>query len=142
MKFIGLIQKKLIIFGRKLTNKIPIKYHHEVCTAKKESKNLIKMKIFKCVENDFQIIGLSSHQSRLNYPFNVEILVILCVSVCGIISDIVYLFSETKTFEEFNGSLYEISSALVVAVSYLIFTRNMLNLFRFINSLEAIVQKS
>lgn len=140
MRFIELIQKFLIIFARKSSS--PINYNHELCNTKKESKNLIKMRIFECVENDFRIVGISLHQSHQKYPFNMKIVMILLIFVCGIISDIVYLFNETKTFEEFNGSLYEISSAFVVATSFMIFIQNMIKLFRFINGLEAVVNKS
>lgn len=138
MRFIELIQKLLIIFSRK--SNLPLKYHHEMCMAKNEPKKLIKMRMFECVESDFRIVGLN--QSRQEYPFNMRILVILFIFVCGIISDIVFLLSETKTFEEFNSSLYEISSAFVVATSFTIFTWNMRKLFHFINCLEEIVNKS
>lgn len=130
-----------MVFGTKLS--LPLKvYRQEMCKAKKSPKSLIKMRAFECVENYFRIIGIDLQQSQQKYPFNVKIVLILFIFVCGIISNVVFLFSETQTFQEFNGSLYEISSAFVVATSFSIFTWNMPKLFRFINSLEAIVNKS
>lgn len=140
MRFIGFIQKNVSSFGRK--SSLPMKHHQKKCVAKKETKNLIKMRTFECVESYFGIVGLNLHQSHQKYPFNVKIVLILFIFVCGIVSNVVFLFSETKTFKEFNGSLYEISSAFVVATSFAILTWNMLKLFRFIGSLEAIVNKS
>lgn len=129
-----------MFFGRKMS--LPLKYHQGMCNAKKSPKSLIKMRAFECCENYFRIIGMDLHQSQQKSPFNVKIVLILFIFVCGIFSNVVFLFSETKTFQEFNGSLYELSSAFVVATSFSIFTWHMLKLFRFISSLEAIVNKS
>lgn len=129
-----------MVFARKLS--LPMKYYHKMCMAQKVPKKLIKMRTFECVEAFFRIIGLSLHQSQQKYPFNVKIVLILFIFVGGIISNVVFLFSETKTFQEFNGSLFEISSLFVVATSFWILTLNMRKLFRFIGSLETIVNKS
>lgn len=129
-----------MFFGRKMS--LPLKYHQGMCNAKKSPKSLIKMRAFECCESYFRIIGMDLHQSQQKSPFNVKIVLILFIFVCGIFSNVVFLFSETKTFQEFNGSLYELSSAFVVATSFSIFTWHMLKLFRFISSLEAVVNKS
>lgn len=95
--------------------------------------------MFQLVKKNFEIMGISPDRSIQLYVRSV--LVFLQFGVCIMLS-IAYLFYIANSFEQNIELIYTISTEIVAISCLAILIRKTKKLFRFINRMEGLIQKS
>lgn len=101
-----------------------------------------KIKIFESVQNNFELLGISSHRANQNHFLDVKFWMILLQFGVVLISYMCYIFYEAKTFEEYTSTMYSILTLLTTALHFLMHQWKMRNLFKFIVNFENFINKS
>lgn len=99
------------------------------------------MKILQTVQNNLEILGISSIQSKQAFC-NGKVL--LCLLLCGllIVMNCVFLIDVAQSFKEYTDSIYITSVSVAVFSSLVFFIGKMSKLFEMIDSFEKIVDES
>lgn len=100
------------------------------------------VKFFQSVQNNFEMLGISSHRATQNRLLDVKFWMILLQFGVVLISYICFIFHEAKTFEEYTSSMYSILTVLATALHFLMNQWKMRNLFHFTANLENFINKS
>lgn len=100
------------------------------------------MKIFESIQKYFAFVGINSHQSLRNHPFNARNLTTIFIFALSIFSNLVHFFCVANSFSEYTSSIIHISTILVSAINFTIFIYKMPELFGIIKSFEEIINKS
>lgn len=100
------------------------------------------MKTFDSIKNYFKILGIISRQSTRKDLLNIQNVAFFIVIAMDLLSSIAFGYYEANSFEEYVDSFYATSSAFVCFYSYGVLFWEMPKLYRFINALEATINKS
>lgn len=96
--------------------------------------------MFQETQKYLKILGINSVQSTHKLPFNTRSLMILFLCSFFIVSSILYLFYVPNSFEEYIESINISSTAIVNTIFLLVFLWKIPKLFKFLKSLENIIQ--
>lgn len=103
---------------------------------------LSKLKIFQLCQKHFATIGISPNLVMQAYPINVKIFMAFVMNHVTIISNLVYVVREAKTFAEFTQSIYFISMALLIIFALMIIILKVDKLFELIENFDRMVNTS
>lgn len=98
------------------------------------------MAMFQSTQIYLRILGINSHQSTQKRPFNIRCLMILLLCLFFIASSTLYLFYVPNSFDEYIASINISSTAIVLTIYIVVFFWKIPKLFKFIKSVENLVQ--
>lgn len=96
------------------------------------------MKTFQTVQKLAKIYGIASDQ----YPFNWRNWLAVFIFGLGIISNGLYIFYETETFQQYADSIYIATTLAATTMVFTFFVVNMQQIFDCINDEEQIINCS
>lgn len=96
------------------------------------------MKIFQQFQKSFAIYGIASHRK----PFNMRNWIAIFIFILSIVLQVLYLFFEAKTFDEYTKSILFTTSTVVGAIIFLYLILEMRTAFDNINGVEYLINKS
>lgn len=96
------------------------------------------MKLFQSIQKSFSLLGISQNQSR----FNDRMLLAASIFSAGTTLNIVFVFTGTKTFREFTDAVYVACATAVFLICFAKIVFKMDKLFKLIDFIENIVDKS
>lgn len=99
------------------------------------------MKLFQTIQNKFAILGISSHQSTQEQPFNQRIILVYLIYGCSCILSNVYLFRKAQTVEEYTNCIYIATATTMLTLFFSIVVYKMPKLFKYIENVENIVER-
>lgn len=99
------------------------------------------MKLFRIIQKNFAILGITSAQSIQKHPFNRQIVLLYSIYGSTWISSVLFLFQKANTFEEYTNNIYITSAAAIVMFSFTIIVFKMSKLFEFVNNLGESVER-
>lgn len=105
-------------------------------------KHRRKMKILRSIRDKLQIVGMSTHQSMQNHPFNARNLTSLLFHGINITCNIGFLVFGSKELTVFTDSLFLTITAILTVSIFINLTWRMRLFFEFIDNLEDIVERS
>lgn len=98
------------------------------------------MKVLQTVQNNLEIIGISSIQSKQKI-YNRKALLYLLLCGTLIIMNCVFLIDVAQSFKEYTDSIYITSVSVAVFFSLLLLISRMANLFELIDNFEKLVDE-
>lgn len=111
-----------------------------LCYEMKRMKT--KIKLFRTIQTNFALLGISSHQSVQQCPFNVRNLLTIFSIGFSAISTTINLLYIASSFKEYADSVYVTSSAVLTFVIYLLFVWKMRLIFELVDDLEKTCNES
>lgn len=74
------------------------------------------MKIFQLIQNNFELLGITSRQSSQKHPFNANILATVIWCVFSTASYVLWFIYEANSFGDYmNAALYAFESLICIA---------------------------
>lgn len=101
-----------------------------------------EINFFEPIEQYCHIVGIKAHQTNQNNRFNARNLTILLVFGIFIVLEVFYIVYEAKSFDEYNITVYVISSLLGISICFANLIWNMPKIFHVFKSIEAIIRNS
>lgn len=96
------------------------------------------MRIFQTIQKDFEFFGVGLTQPK----FNTRNWFTLFIFILNIASNTVYIVCEANTFQEYNQSIYMISSLLCATAVFSIEIVTMHTLYGCLNDMEQLIEGS
>lgn len=101
------------------------------------------MKIFKIIQKQYAILGISSlQQSTQKYQTDRRAIVGFLLFGCNVVSHFVYIFHEANGFMEYMEGVCATSATIMISVSFatMFFKRTLL--FKSIDNIEKLIETS
>lgn len=100
------------------------------------------MKLFETVQRNFASVGYSLLYSNQKYHLNARNMTVIFLLTINTLANGAYILYNTESFEEYLQDIYVTSTVAMVLVILMIFIALMSNVFKLIENLEQIVEKS
>lgn len=114
----------------------------EPSQGKTQHREIPKMKVFQHVQKNFATLGIDSDLMLQQYPINMKIFISYLLGLGSIISMLMFLFDEQKTFAEYTQAVYFGSFAVLIISALVILVLHVDKLFQFIKTLDVTINAS
>lgn len=108
----------------------------------KSAKESQKLQIFRLIQKNLASIGIEPGLTQQVYPINRKISMVFVFNIFTIVSNLVYVISDAKTFADYTQSIYIISIVVLVVYFLVILIIKVDKLFEFIHNCGKIVNSS
>lgn len=101
-----------------------------------------KLQIFRLTQKNLASIGIEPSLVQQVYPINGKISMVFVFNIFTIVSNLVYVINDAKTFAEYTQSIYIISIVVLVIYFLIILISKVDKLFEFIDNCGKLVNSS
>lgn len=91
-----------------------------------------RMKVFREIQSNLAILGITEDQSTQNHPFNGKILMGMLISSYSIISHFLYILHEAKGFDKYIECICSTSASILIATCFGAMVFKLATLFKLI----------
>lgn len=107
-----------------------------------EMDSIQKINVFRKIQTNLSILGITADQSTQNHPFNAKISMGIFIFSYSIISHILYILYDAKGFDKYIECICSTSARILITTCFGAMVFKMATLFKLIGRKEDLIATS